>query len=339
MKFNREQGAIVADEITWHLGFKYGYLPTRYGDSISNLLTEDYEKKNDFVCLYAGVGFPCLHEEVVRKSRNSILKDPECINDLDKAGEIVHNHFQETTSRYINDRLRFLMGFDRDEFNKGKFLCEGKEYEIKQEAVVNEVRKIIKNQDKSDTYKRIFNNDAVMMGYDKEHGMRAYSITNSGKDMEFAYPFGGIGTGQEIGTKMFSDVFYRMQLEERRKGFNFSDGLFLLMNCFVESGDFDNKSGGYTQIMLVDASRKVFGKSTKEINDHNAHLATEVIRAYRWGFISRETAQSMTDKLITEQENWKQIETELFDTASDPELLRKYLMGYKPASVPAAPLV
>jgi len=334
MKFNREQGAMVADEMTWHLGFKYGYRPSRYGDSILNLLDNEFADKNNFSAVYAGVGFPSLHFEVALRARELFKQGGEYIGDLDRTSEAIEEIYQEVHARLINDKLRFLFGFNRDELNRGKFVFNGKEYEINQENVIKEARKILKFQNKSEEYKRIFDNEGVVMGYDRDNGIRSYHVDNEGRGLDFAYPFDAIGPGKEIGTKIFADTNYRMQLDERRAGFTFSGGLFLLLNCFVESYDFNMRTGGYFQIFMIDGKREVIKKFTREINDHRCHLAAEVIRAFRWGFLTREKAQSLIDKLLIDQEEWEPTEAEMFQTSSDPDTLKKYLMGFKPRNVP-----
>jgi hypothetical protein len=338
MKFNNEQAALVADEMTWHLGFKYGYRPSRYADSIQDIVGKESASKHNFAAVYGGIGFPSLHAEIANTARKKLVENPEYTGDLDKTADMVEKIFQESQGRLINDRLRFHLGFDRDQLNNGKFTYNNEEYEIKQEAVISEAKKLIKNQYKTEAFHRIFDNEGVIVGYDKENGIRGYTVDNNGRNLDFAYPFGAVGTGQEVGTKVFADIFYRMKLEERRKGFNFSDGLFILLNCFVESYDFNNKAGGYTQVFLIDARKEMFGDMTKEIQDHSGHLAAEVIRAYRWGFVERETAQSLVNRLLIAGENWEEIEKDLFKCSSSPDQLKKYLMGYKPADVPTSPL-
>lgn len=338
MKFNDDQGALVADEMTWHLGFKYGYRPSRYGDQILNLLDEGFSSKNNFAAVYAGVGFPSLHFEVARGARDALMVEHGCIGDLDRTSEVVQGVFQDAHARLINDKLRFFFGFDRDELNLGKFKYLDKEYEIHQEDVVKEARKLLKFQDKSEAYQRIFDNEGLVMGYDKDNGIRAFHVDNEGRGLDFAYPFDVIGYGKEIGTKIFADTNYRMMLEERRKGFTFSDGLFLLMNGFVEAYDINSKAGGYVQVFMIDGKREHLKNLTAEVHDHKSYLAAEVIRAYRWGYIKRKTAQGMIDRLLIQGEDWEPIEKELFKSASDPQKLRKYLMGYKPHEAPAKPL-
>jgi len=339
MKFNQEQGALVSDETTWHLGFKYGYRPSKYGDSILNLLDKDFSSKHNFVAVYGGVGFPSFHFEVARLAKFAIKSNTTFIGDLDKVSSLVEDAFQKVHTRFINDKLNFLFGFGLDQLNSGKFDFNGKSYEIKQEAVINEAKRILKFKDKSSAYKRIFDNEGLVMGYDKNNGIRAYHISNQGRALDFAYPFDAIGFGKEIGTKIFADINYRMQLEERRRGFNFSDGLFILMNCFVEAYDFNIRTGGYLQLFMIDGKREIFKDLTCEINDHRSFLSAEVIRAYRFGYIKREVAQNFIDKLLIYGENWELIEEELFKEALDPIKLKKYLMGYKPTEVPNKPLL
>jgi len=338
MKFNRDQGALIADEMTWHLGFKYGYRPSRYGDIILNLLDDKTSMDRDFSAVYAGVGFPSMHYEVALKARALLKKDKKNYNDVEKLSIAVEDIFQGVHERLINDKLRFLFGFDRDELNQGKFRMNGKDYEIKQEAVISEAKKILKYQDRQEAYHRIFDNEGVLMGYDKANGIRAFHIENQGRGMEFAYPFDAIGPGKEIGTKLFADINYRMKLDDRRAGFGFSDGLFLLLNAFVESYDFNMKTGGYFQVFLIDGRRETLKTLTKEINDHRCHLVAEVTRAYRWGFLNRAASQSMINRLLIDGEEWEPIEQEMFASSSDPAMLKKYLMGFKPFDAPNKPL-
>lgn len=339
MKFNRDQGALVADEMAWHLSFKYGYRPSRYGDSILNLLDEQFSAKNNFVAVYTGVGFPSFHFEVARLAGNTLKKDGTLTGDLDKTGAAVQNIYQDVHARMINDKLRFNFGFDRDQLNNKKFSWDGKDYEIKQDAVIQEAKKIMKYGSKEDAYHRIFDNEGLLMGYDKENGIRAYHIGNDGRGLDFAYPFDAIGPGKEIGTKIFADTNYRMQLDQRREGFNFSDGLFLLMNCFVEAYDFNMKTGGYIQVFQIDGKREFFKSLTDEKSGHNTHTVAEIIRAYRWGYLERREAQPLMERLLIHGEEWEQVEDEMFAKSSDPASLKKHLMGYKPIDVPKKPLM
>lgn len=180
------------------------------------------ESATNFASVYAGVGFPSLHFEVVLKARKR-LEEEGIFGDLDKVSSVVEDIYQDVHGRFINDKLRFLFGFTRDELNRCEFEFMGKKYKINQDLVVKEAKKILKYQDKSDAYHRIFDNEGLVMGYDKENGIRAYHISNEGRSLDFAYPFDAIGPGKEIGTKIFADTNARMHLEERRRGFEFVD--------------------------------------------------------------------------------------------------------------------
>jgi hypothetical protein len=338
MRFNRDQGALIADEMTWHLGFKYGYRPSRYGDSIMNLLDGVNESNPDFAAVYAGIGFPSFHFEVARKAKKAITEKPDCIGDLDKTGEVLETVYQDVHARLLNDRLKFNFGFNRDDLNHRKFKYDGKECEIVQESVISEANKIIKYGVKEDIYHRIFDNEGLVMGYDKENGIRAYHLGNSGRGLEFAYPFDALGSGKELGTRVFADTNYRMQLEDRRAGFSFSEGLFLLLNCFVETYDFNMKTGGYVQVFMIDAKKEVLPGITSEKHDHGAYLAMEVIRAFRWGFLTKDKAMSLSERLLVEGISWEEAEMEMFGSSTDPELLKRYLIGYKPVKSPDSPL-
>ncbi|MFP4497326.1 MAG: hypothetical protein ACLFQV_03875, partial [Vulcanimicrobiota bacterium] len=287
--------------------------------------------------VYAGLGFPSLHFEVVRKARKLMEKDGN-IGNLDRTSRMVQEIYQQVHGRMINDKLRYLLGFDRDEMNRKKFTYEGQEYKINQEAVLKEAKSILKYQQKADAFRRIFNNEGLVMGYDKANGIRAYHIDHEGRGLDFAYPFDAIGPGKEVGTKIFAEINSLMQLEERRKGFDFREGLFLLLNAFVESYNYNSKAGGYLHLFLIDGKKEVIKEMTREIVDHNSYLAAEVIQAYRLGYIGRDKAMDFVNALIIDKNDWQEVEAELFKASKNEAKLKKHLMGYRPFDAPSAPL-
>lgn len=330
MKFNDEQGALVADESTWHLGFKYGYRRSNYGDSIFNLLSDEKSRKFNMSAVYAGVGFPSFHYEVARKSKDLLDSNIENYKTLHLIGEKIHQIYQSIHKRYVDDKLKFLFDFDSDQLNSVCFKKGEKDYEIKQDGIISEAKKIIKYQDKSPGANRVFDNSGFLMGYDKRNGINGYWMDKDRNTMDFASNMGVIGYGEQVAIHVFSNVVSKMNLTQRRIGFDMMDGLYLLLCCALEIKNTNYRLGGYFQITLIDGSKKYFKTTTKEILNHNAHLVSEIVQANLWGFINKKDTYEFIQKLLFEDTDYNMVEQEFFNKVSNPDMVKKYLMGYKP---------
>lgn len=91
-------------------------------------------------------------------------------------------------------------------------------------------------------------------------------------------------------------------------------------------------------MVFIDGKREFFKNITKELSDHRAYLSAEVVRAYRWGFIDKAAALPLIERLLVQDADWEAVEKEMFEAASDTALLKKYLMGFRPANTPIKPL-
>jgi len=332
MKFNDEQGALVADESTWHLGFKYGYRRSNYGDSIFSLLDEETAKKSNMSVVYAGVGFPSFHYEVAKKGKTFFDSNIEHYKSLVPISEKLHEIYCSIHKRYVDDKLKFFFDFNTDQLNSLNFKKNEKDYEIKQEGIISEAKKIIKYHDKSPGANRVFDNNGFVMGYDKRNGISGYWLDKDRNTMDFASHLGVLGSGNQVAIHVYSNVTSKMNLTERRNGFDMMDGLYLLLNTAVEIKNTNYRFGGYFQITLIDGTSKYFKTTTKEILNHNAHLVSEIIQANLWGFINKKDTYELMQKLLFEDVEYNIVEQEFFAKVSDLDTVRKYLMGYKPVN-------
>ena len=69
MRFNSQQGAVIVDESTWHLGLKYNYRRSNYGDSVFPLLKKETAHRTGVAAAYTGVGFPSFHFETAENAK------------------------------------------------------------------------------------------------------------------------------------------------------------------------------------------------------------------------------------------------------------------------------
>ena len=198
MQFNKTQGALVADESTWHLGFKYGYRRSNYGDGVASLLTLEQEKKTGRALLYGGVGFPSFHYEVVQKSKKMVSQEIETLKSNEQALNLVYQNYQNVHHRYINDRLRFLFGMTQQELLEHR----AGDTPIKQELVIEEGKKLIKPNE-SYPAPRIFENEGILTSFNAEEGLEAYNLYYNATHLGGAVPLQVLGCGGFVAHHFF----------------------------------------------------------------------------------------------------------------------------------------
>lgn len=331
MRFNDRQAGVIADESTWHLSFKYGYRRSNYGDHVLPLLDEKRTERTGCAAVYAGVGFPCFHFEVVEHARKilSSAGEPQ-FSDVEDVSELVYREYQKAHGRMVDDLVRFLSGFDRDEMNALSFHRDGRDFEIRQEAVLQEAKKIVSYQNKSDHMRRIFDNEAAVVGYSPRHGIQGFLMTPHNKEMEFAYSLFVLGAGSQIASHVFGEIAATMDLDKRRKGFSMREGLADLLTIAVNTRTFQSRMGGYFQLLLVDGEAGEPRKILTEIADHRVKLASEIACAFSWEFLEKSAAERLMSAVLLEGMQLDEAEQEMFSASADSALLRRCLTGYKP---------
>jgi len=339
MRINEQQALLVADESTWHLGHVFGYRRTNYGDSLASLFDPDETERTGLSAVYGGVGFPSFHGEVVDRARKALKgrsgKDAGGERGANRVvAKTVYEAFLANHERLVDDNLRFCYGFGRDELNARSYRTEGgrgPSAEIKMDPVVGAARTVATGSASGNAYARIFSNWSFVLTRDRVNGVQGWYIGPRGHSVAFATPIATLGEGGDVASHLLSHFLQRRDLMERREGFELRDGVYIGMKLATAMRFSTGKMGGYFQILLVDGDRGVRSYQTDE-----TYLAAEVMRAHEWGFLSRGDAQELVCALLLEGEGLEPVERELFSRCGDPTLLRRYLMGFKPAATPAA---
>lgn len=332
MRFNENQALLVADESTWHLGAVLGYRRTNYGDSLQTLFEPEETRKTGLSAVYAGVGFPSFNFEVARRAKAALAEPSAPLRkDGDGIARTVQQAYLATHERMLDDKLRYNYGFGRDSLNSRAYTRDGTRFEIAQDPVAEAARSIAAGTMRGNAYARIFQNSGLVLTHDKNRGVQCWYVDHRGRYLGFATAIAILGEGDEVSTHLLSRFVQRRDLEQRRRGFTLREGLYIGMSIATEIRSSSGKMGGYFQIMFLDGS-----KGVHELVTDAAHLASEVMRAHLWGFIPRKDAEELTTALVVEGADDIEVEKALFARASDPEKLRRYLMGFKPVHAPSA---
>jgi hypothetical protein len=331
MRFNDRQGAVIADESTWHLGFKYGYRRSNYGDHIFPLLHKETMQRTGVAAVYAGLGFPSFHFEAAEHARSLLNGAQASFASLQEISNVLFQEYQKVHERMVNDRMRLMFGFSRDELNSLSCQRDGRSVSIKQEAVIQDAKKTATAQERTEALQRITENTGGIMGYTPREGLQSYYVDASHKGLGFAYPLSVFGHGDQIGNHIYGEIAHRMNLHERRAGFDLATGLVFLLEVAVKTAMFECQMGGYFQLVIVDGCAAKPENMVVEIADHRLKLAGEITSACVLELLDRETASGLIRGLLLENMTFAEAEETLFKKCQDVPLLTRYLIGYKPS--------
>ena len=336
MRFNSEQAIVVADESTWHLGHIFGYRRTNYGDSLASLFSPEETEHTGCAAIYSGVGFPSFHGDVVCRLKRELKsvsgKDAGNERGANKwLARKLHETFVSCHERTVDDNLRFAFGFGRHSLNSRTYEADGKSYEIGMEPVVAAARSIAAGSAQGNAFDRINSNYGFLLTRDRVNGVQGWYVSPKGRSIAFATPIATLGPGGSVASHLLTDFLQRRDLEKRRQGFALREGIYIAMKIATAIRFSTGKMGGYFQIMLLDGERGV-----REFVSHEAHLCGEIMRGHEWGFYPRKDAEDLVCALLLDGESDETIEKEMFGRASDSELLRRYLIGFKPTHAPSA---
>ncbi len=324
LRINNDSGVIVSDEAYWYLRRRKSY----FISNIYNLLTREQANLLDMELVYAGVGNPNFHYEVVREFQKEIssnnLKDIKILEDL---GHLVLRNYHKVLRKKIDNILRFMYGFNTSDFIRGYFNKEGKKYEINQESVKNTAKTIIDSNQKHNLTELIHRNFAAIVGFDKYYGFRGFHL--NGEKAILATMSGGfeaIGAGKYGAGENFARFLNQKILDKRRKGFSPVESVVQVLLSLKRGSDYYHEAGGIPQIVILDRNSS---KRVLEVTDDRAKLAYEIVTAFDWDQLDKNLTYNLIERLIFKNEDIDKIEDIMFKKAKDSEQLDKILRGYK----------
>ncbi len=327
LKFSDTSGAMICDE-------EAGYFErrrTHFDENIRNLLTPEISDRLGLEAFYGGAGYPPFHYEVVRKSRLAIEKwaKDRASGTMEDITRITLECMQQTIHRKVDDKMRFYFGFNLDELNQGFYLKNEEKIDITQECVKNKAREMSDTSAKAHHLRNIFNNEAVIMGFDPKNGFQAYQLKGNVTVMSFLRGFESVGKGKYGSGVSFGKTFDQRFLSERRAGFDRVEGMILLLSSAIEAKKHFIDIGGYFSISWINGDAKNPDERRMEVPPHRVKLAEEAVYAHLRGLLDRQKTGEIVEKLIFGNTPAEELEDELFASVEEPELLEFILRGYK----------
>ncbi len=342
LQFNHSSGAMICDEEYWFLRRRRSF----FLDNLRNLVPEDISDALGIELVYGGYGHPGFHDEVIHRFRDEIRKEFETspsdrnftLTDIESLALMVRKIIQETRQRRVNDMLKFLYGFNIHDLNRGYFEEDGTKFEIVQNSIKSEAKRILKYEKKGGLTDPIFKNKAVLIGYDPEFGFRSFHLNAENTVCSLVSGgFESVGAGLYGAGIEFSRIMNRLTLDQRRNGFERVWGIIALYEATLNAYDHFHEVGGGLNLVYINGEGKTHAERYLEISDAPSQLAMEIVKACKFRLVTYEQIYPLIDALIFEGKDRKSVEKEFFAACDDTQTLRKLLRGYKLHPFPQSP--
>ena len=333
IRFDKHSGCICLDQKSWFLRNRKSY----FSDCIYSCVPEEEAEKLGIEVIMGGVGYPSFHYEVANKANKKIknylkTQEPNQINlRVEAVSQPLLDSFHEVHRRKTNDRIKFLYGFDADDFNGESYSKNGSTYPIRQEKVKNRVQGIIDMKEKFHTNNLILPPvEAGVIGVSPDDGFHAYCIKE--KDGVLSYyscGFDCLGVGKYAGATEFANTMNSFTVEQRRQGYGKGEGLLTIINAVLEGWDHYSQIGGNINLIVLDSRGFTRKDRMKTITDNEGYICIEAVRGYRGKALKKEDTIKIISALVFDGLPWQKAEKLMFEKAEDKNLLDRCLRGYK----------
>ncbi|MBW2964981.1 hypothetical protein KY363_05995 [Candidatus Woesearchaeota archaeon] len=304
MKFNEEEGAIVADEQTSTAARKF--------DIGEKIHTIEQEGK---VVLYGGAGASDILQAVHKRTQFNVEKMnlSTCFDIASLMGKIVAN----TKNSYIDGHLKANYGIGFDDLRRGYSVDEHGKLEI-DPAVKQAAWDSVQKQSIAELVYfgfLVLTKDAA--------GVGVYRLA-SDNEMPFASarPFDCIGSGRDVAERELS-AFYANLPRDSRHSIGPVEGVCQLLYATDMASRINIGVGGTPAIAVIKE-----GKIVKPC-ENSSRLAGEIVYGARKGLLPEGFMHDAVDNLVFKGAKFSDVNSEMLNAAKDREALVLVLRGYK----------
>ena len=303
MRFNPEQGAMVADE-------RSSSTRGRQYDIATKL--QSFPKKDETMCVVGGSGVADMLYMILDRAKRCEAESAE--DQLRQIARITN----EVKWEYLDSHMKSSYNVSADEFLGGfKQWSDGARQPLDPDIKQKLHQFLISS-----------NNPNILNAYlalSFEDEIKIHSIDmDRPVSMLCSRPYAVIGSG-EIADAELSDFFKYIPREER-DNINPTIGLYNLLLAVDSACDKNVGVGGVPVINIMHRNELIIP------TENNSHLATEIAKATRRGFLSQEFADESLLSLLYRHEDCESIDKEMYKATKEPDRLNRFLRGYKPIS-------
>jgi hypothetical protein len=331
-RFTPDSGAICIDQESWHIWRRKNW----FTDHLYILLDQELSDRFGIELVYGGVGHPPFHLETAEYARRMLReylthRNPETDTiTVQSLGSIVLEAFQNVHGRRVNDKLNYLFGFDRDDFNAGTFTTQDSIFSIQDDDVKTRALDIVQGKENTGYGPLTPPVEACLIGIDRQYGYSAFCLKEKDGVLGFqSCWFEALGQGRQGAAIRFAKLLNQRTLSSRRQGEGQDNGLYHLMDAVSEAMDHYGQDGGFVRMMLLDGNAADRRERLRDIRDDAARLCVEIIKAARHDLLPKQTAVELLRETVQPDADIDTLEQKFFNSVPDPIVLGKFLRRYK----------
>jgi hypothetical protein len=303
MKFNAEEGAIIADEQSSN-GRTYNFatkVRTCEGEGVS--------------AIYGGSGAADVLYDIDLRLRDVVEKNRAHLTSTRQIASALAQVMGNVKRDLVNAKLQGLLGLTEGEVQTGTRVVEGKTLPLVP-WTTDQYLKIV-NSDSNP----LINNGMVVLAKDKR--IEIYSlIMESTSPLPIARPYHTIGSGSDTADNELHDFVARIP-REQRENINPLHGLAALLYS-TDRAAMRNLGVGGTPLLKI-----VKGDTTITPGESDTRLAMEIVRAQENRLLTPEFRDDALHSLLYGTGQFEAVDHAMWQNTSDSTQLSKLLRGYK----------
>ncbi len=312
MKFNSEEGAIVADEEA-----TAGQRKDRFANKVPVVFSND-----DHILIAGGTGALYVLDAAVERAIKDISGRDDIKNSLQPMtylAQVLVREGQEIIDGHCVAKLRctqedVLRGYKIIKNEKGEPIGKDEIGELAKQKY----QEIIKHLSEND-----LNSGFLTLGYDKGEGMSMHWLSCATvKPMSIARPYQPAGSGADMADQVLGD-FVNSLRREKRNSIDRVAGIEALLYATQKASERNVGVGGAPYIRVIEKGKIITP------DEDCSRLASEVVKGNKTEGLKEGFCHEALDSLIYGPGDFEAVEKEMWKAALSQVDLSRTLRGYK----------
>ncbi|MBI2568794.1 MAG: hypothetical protein HYV63_17380 [Candidatus Schekmanbacteria bacterium] len=338
IRFNHYEGACICDEVTT----SGGDMRVEVSDKIRPAMPRPIVDRYGTVAAIGTTGSCSTGQAIKDAFSHRVLRHfeaevdkrgaaPERFLSLRDLAALLFDVIVDLKFDALSDLLRGQHGFSLPELYAGAYRRADERYEIRDKDVIRDIVAMLAWKSQQEVTSAIFNNAALMAGYDEQDGFAIYQFDQRGGGYWHRVHTFYLAEGS--GRHSFDPAMFpfaeKLLASERRGEVDRAEGMLMMLHGLNQAAEHEMGVGGYPNILLFNGRCADHAARVVEINDERSLLASHVAHGLQWGFIRHDLACELIDDLLFRDRTWQSVADRLFAAVPDERSFSLALRGYK----------
>lgn len=315
MKFNKKEGAIVADEQSSNTG-------TLRKQDLATKVHVLESKEQGVLGIMGGSGASDVLYDTYLTVQECLAVNQGKIKSKNELTTVIGKMMSNVKRKYINGYLQNLFGLSETEFLMGYKINPDETKTPIHESWMQRYSRIISGSSE-EQLTGFLNNVFLILASDAQGVELYYASMALANAYPISRPYEAIGSGSDMADSELYSFFESLPREERDH-IPPVKGIAALLTATDKASTRNIGVGGTPFIYIVKD-----GKILPSPHENNTRLAVEIVRGTRKGYLSPDFELSALNTLVYEGGDFKSVEKEMWKESKNPDQLSLLLRSYK----------